>query len=158
MNEDDQDDGDLSEAEWEASIEAAYRRMQQGLPPERWLPRVVNLVGLRRQARRARAGVIEPGNPRISPRAWADTLEQGIVMNVLESREQKQQIAEEQRVEAERQQFVLEYNRRWMDVYRQLQRLPAAKDPDSEVAVQIESMKRELRKLRGRRRRRAKGK
>ena len=66
---------------------------------------------LRRQVRRARAGVIGPGNPRIPVRAWADALEQGIVMNMLEREELRKQIEEEKRQEAEQQQRVLEYNR-----------------------------------------------
>jgi hypothetical protein len=112
------------------------------------------LTGLRRQVRRARAGVIEPGNPRISTRAWADTLEQGIVMNMLEQEALRKQLEEEKRQEAEHQQRVLEYNRWWMEVYRELKRMPEASDPNSEIGAQVLTMKRELRKLRGRPRKR----
>jgi len=145
----DDDDRDFPPEEWEARIEAAYRRMKQGLPPVSWLPRVMNLTGLRRQVRRARAGVIGPDNPDISTRAWADTLEQGIVLNTLEMREEKQQIEEEQRT-------VLEYNRAWLEVYRALKRMPEAADPESEIGAQVLSMKRELRRVRGPRKRRKK--
>ena len=153
----DQDDRDFPDSAWEAHIEAAYRRLQQGLPPEPWLPRVMSLVRLRRQIRRARAGVIGPESPQIPARAWADTLEQGIVLNQLEMREERQKAAEDAQREAEQQQQVLEYNRWWMEVYRTLKRMPEAADPNSEIAVQIVAMKRELRKLRGRGRRRRKG-
>lgn len=152
----DDDDRDFSPAAWEARIEAAYRRMKQGLRPVPWLPRVTNLTGLRRQVRRARAGTIEPGNPQISTRAWAETLEQGIVLNELEMREERRQIEEDAEREAERQRKVLEYNRCWMEVYRALKRMPEAADPNSEVGAQVVAMKRELRKLRGRPRRRRK--
>ena len=145
---------------WEERIEAAYLRIKAGLPPLPWLPNLPTLTGLRRQVRRARAGVVAPGNPRIPTRAWADTIEQGIVMNVLEREETRKRIEEKKRQEAEYQAKVLEYNRWWMDVYRKLKRLPEASDPDSEVGAQVLAMKRELRKLRGRprKRRKAKGK
>jgi predicted CopG family antitoxin len=155
---DDHDDRKDRKDRWEEQIEAAYQRVQAGLPPEPWLPNLPTLTGLRRQVRRARAGVIRPGNPRIPVRAWADTIEQGIVMNMLEREEVRKQIEEEKRQEAEYQQRVLEYNRWWMDVYRALKRLPEASDPDSDVAAQLLSMKRELRKLRGRPRKRKRGK
>ena len=142
---------------WEERIEAAYLRIKAGLPPVPWLPNLPTLTGLRRQVRRARAGVIVPGNPRISTQAWADTIEQGIVMNLLEREALRKEIEEEKRQEAEHQQRVLEYNRWWMEVYRALKRLPEASDPDSEVGAQILAMKRELRKLRGRPRKRGKG-
>ena len=154
---DDRDHREMLSRRWEERIEAAYLRIQAGLPPVPWLPNLPTLTRLRRQVRRARAGVIAPGNPRIPVRAWADTLEQGIVMNVLEREELRKQIEEEKRQEAEQQQRVLEYNRWWMEVYRALKRLPEASDPDSEVGAQLLSMKRELRKLRGRPRRRRKG-
>src|SRR6185369_100458 len=116
----DEDDRDFPPSAWEARIEAAYRRMKQGLRPDPWLPRVTNLTGLRRQVRRARAGAIEPGNPQISTRAWAETLEQGIVLSQLEMREERRQAEEEAEREAEQQRKVLEYNRCWMEVYRAL--------------------------------------
>jgi hypothetical protein len=142
---------------WEEQIEAAYQRVQAGLPPVPWLPNLPTLTGLRRQVRRARAGVIAPGNPRIPVRAWADTIEQGIVMNMLEREKVRKQLEEEKRQEAEYQQKVLEYNRWWMEMYRAFKRLPEASDPNSDVAAQLLSMKRELRKLRGRPRKRRKG-
>jgi hypothetical protein len=49
---------------------------------------------------------------------------------------------------------VLEYNRWWMEVYRELKRMPEASDPNSEIGAQVLAMKRELRKLRGRPRKR----
>lgn len=153
----DEDDPDFPDSAWEARIEAAYRRMEQGLPPVPWLPRVISLTALRRQVQRARAGVIEPGNPRISTRAWADALEQGIVLNQLEMRKERREVEEQAEREAEEQRNVLEYNRCWMEVYQMLKRMPEAADPNSEIAAQITSMKRELRKLRGRPRRRRKG-
>ena len=154
---DDDDDRETPSPGWEERIEAAYLRIRAGLPPVPWLPNLPTLTRLRRQVRRARAGVIAPGNPRIPVRAWADTLEQGIVMNMLEREELRKQIEEEKRQEAEHQQRVLEYNRWWMEVYRALKRLPEASDPTSEVGAQLLAMKRELRKLRGRPRKRRKG-
>ena len=154
---DERDEREMLSRRWEERIEAAYLRVQAGLPPVPWLPNLPTLTRLRRQVRRARAGVIAPGNPRIPVRAWADTLEQGIVMNVLEREELRKQIEEDKRQEAEYQQRVLEYNRWWMEVYRALQRLPEASDPTSEVGAQLLVMKRELRKLRGRPRKRRKG-
>jgi hypothetical protein len=151
-------DQDTPDLRWEERIEAAYLRIQAGLPPLPWLPNLPTLTGLRRQVRRARAGVIAPGTPRISTQAWADTIEQGIVMNVLEREELRKRIEEQKRQEAEDRQKVLEYNRWWMEVYRELKRLPEASDPNSEVGAQVLAMKRELRKLRGRRRNRRKGK
>ena len=153
-DDDDRDDREMPSPGWEERIEAAYLRIQAGLPPVPWLPNLPTLTRLRRQVRRARAGVIAPGNPRIPVRAWADTLEQGIVMNVLEREELRKQIEEEKRQEAEQQQRVLEYNRWWMEVYRELKRMPEASDPNSEIGVQVLAMKRELRKLRGRPRKR----
>ena len=150
------EDRDIT-GDWETRIEAAYLRIKAGLPPIPWLPNLPTLTGIRRQIRRARAGVIKPGNPRISTQAWADTIEQGIVMNMLEREKLRKEIEEDERQEAEYQQKVLEYNRWWMEVYRELKRLPEASDPDSEVAAQILTMKRELRKLRGRPRKRRKG-
>jgi hypothetical protein len=44
-----------------------------------------------------------------------------------------------------------------MEVYRALQRMPEASDPNNEVGAQFLAMKRELRKLRGRPRKRRKG-
>jgi hypothetical protein len=149
-----QDDRDFSPDAWEERIEVAYRRMQQALPALPWLPRVMNLKRLRRQVRRARAGVIEPENPHLTAKAWADTLEQGIELNLQEIRQERWQAEEAVRREAEQQQAVLDYNRRWMEVYRRLKQLPEAADPNSEVAAQITAMKKELRKLRGRPRRR----
>lgn len=154
---DDRDDRKTPSLGWEERIEAAYLRIQAGLPPVPWLPNLPTLTGLRRQVRRARAGVIAPGNPRISTRAWADTLEQGIVMNMLEREALRKRIEEEKRQEAEHQQKVLEYNRWWMEVYRELKRMPEASDPNSEVGAQVLAMQRELRKLRGRPRKRRKG-
>jgi len=151
------DDREMPSPGWEERIEAAYQRIRAGLPPVPWLPNLPTLTGLRRQVRRARAGVIAPGNPRIPVRAWADTLEQGIVMNMLEREELRKQLEEEKRQEAEQQQRVLEYNRWWMEVYRELKRMPEASDPNSEIGAQVLAMKRELRKLRGRPRKRAKG-
>ena len=101
--------------------------------------------------------MIAPGNPRISARAWADTFEQGVVMDMLDREALRKLIEEEKRQEAEHQQRVLEYNRWWMEVYRELKRLPEASDPNSEVGAQVLVMKRELRKLRGRPRKRRKG-
>jgi hypothetical protein len=141
---------------WEARIAAAYRRLKQGQRPERWLPNVTNLTALRRQVRRARAGAIRPRDPQISTHAWADTIEQGIALNQLEMNEERRQIEEQAEREAEQQRQVLEYNRWWMEVYRTLKRMPEAADPTSEIAVQILAMKRELRKLRGRPRKRRK--
>ncbi|HEX9982156.1 MAG TPA: hypothetical protein VGF69_02735 [Thermoanaerobaculia bacterium] len=151
------DDPETPSLDWEARIEAAYLRIRAGLPPVPWLPNLPTLTGLRRQVRRARAGVIEPGNPRISTQAWADTIEQGIVMNLLEREALRKQIEEEKRQEAEQQQRILEYNRWWMEVYRELKRMPEASDPTTEIGAQVLSMKRELRKLRGRPRKRGKG-
>jgi hypothetical protein len=104
MKRDDHNDRKDRKDRWEEQIEAAYLRLQAGLPPEPWLPNLPTLTGLRRQVRLARAGVIRPGNPRIPVRAWADTLEQGIVMNMLEREEVRKQIEEEKRQEAEYQQ------------------------------------------------------
>jgi hypothetical protein len=157
MKHDDRDDCETPSPGWEEQIEAAYLRVQAGLPPVPWLPNLPTLTGLRRQVRRARSGIIKPGNPRIPVRAWADTIEQGIVMNMLEREKLRKQIAEEKRREAEYQQKVLEYNRWWMEVYRALKRLPEASDPNTEVGAQLLAMKRELRKLRGRPRKRRKG-
>src|SRR5687768_13797688 len=157
MKNDDRDDRETPPLGWEERIEAAYLRIRAGLPPVPWLPNLPTLAGLRRQVRRARAGVIKPGNPRISTQAWADTIEQGIVMNMLEREELRKQIEEEKRQKDEYQQKVLEYNRWWMEVYRELKRLPEASDPNTEVGAQVLSMKRELRKLRGRPRKRRKG-
>jgi len=154
---DDRDDREMPSPGWEEKIEAAYLRIRAGLPPVPWLPNLPTLTGLRRQVRRARAGVIGPGNPRISARAWADTLEQGIVMNMLEREELRKQIEEEKRQEAEYQRQVLEYNRWWMEAYREFKRMPEASDPTSEIGAQVLAMKRELRKLRGRPRKRRKG-
>ena len=156
MKHDDGDDREIPSLGWEERIEAAYLRIKAGLPPVAWLPNLPTLTGIRRQVRRARAGVIEPGNPRISTRAWADTLEQGIVMNMLEREALRKQIEEEKRQEAEQQQRVLEYNRWWMEVYRELKRMPEASDPNSEIGAQVLAMTRELRKLRGRPRKRRK--
>jgi hypothetical protein len=152
-----QDDRETPPPGWEERIEAAYLRIRAGLPPVPWLPNLPTLTGLRRQVRRARAGVIAPANPSISAQAWADTLEQGIVMNMLEREEQRKRIEEEKRRAAEHQQKVLEYNRWWMEVYRELKRMPEASDPTSEIGAQVLAMKRELRKLRGRPRKRRKG-
>jgi hypothetical protein len=124
MKHDDRDDREMPSPEWEERIEAAYLRVQAGLPPVPWLPNLPTLTRLRRQVRRARAGVIGPGNPRIPVRAWADTLEQGIVMNMLEREELRKRIEEEKRQEAEQQQRVLEYNRWWIEVYRALGECP----------------------------------
>ena len=154
---DDRDDPEKPSLGWEERIEAAYLRIRAGLPPVPWLPNLPTLTGLRRQVRRARAGVIAPGNPRIPVRAWADTIEQGIAMNMLEREAQRRRIEEEKQRKAEHQQRVLEYNRWWMEIYRELKRLPEASDPNSEVGAQVLAMKRELRKLRGRPRKRRKG-
>ena len=100
MKQDDRDGGDDRKTPslgWEERIEAAYLRIKAGLPPVPWLPNLPTLTGIRRQVRRARAGVIQPGNPRISTRAWADTIEQGIVMNVLEREALRKEIEEEKR-------------------------------------------------------------
>jgi len=157
MKQDDRDDRETPAPGWEERIEAAYLRLRAGLPPVPWLPNLPTLTGLRRQVRRARAGVIKPGNPQIPTHAWADTLEQGIVMNMLEREALRKQLEEEKRQAAEHQQKVLEYNRWWMEVYRELKRLPEASDPTTEVGAQVLAMKRELRKLRGRPRKRRKG-
>lgn len=140
--------------DWEKHIEDAYRRVQAGLPPVPWLPGLPTLTGLRRQVRRARAGIVKPDNPRISTRAWADTIEQGMVMHMQELHEWRKQEEEDRRLDAELQQLIDEYNRSWMEIYRSLKRLPEASDATSEVAVQILAMKRELRRLRGRPRKR----
>ena len=145
-----QDDRDFPDSEWEARIEAAYRRTLQGLPPVPWLPRMVDIEALRRQVARARAGVVEPENPNISTRAWADTLEQGIVMNVLENRQQRKEIAEEKQREALDRQLAIEHNKRWFKILKILKKLPDAADPNSEIAAQIRLMERELRQLRNR--------
>ena len=147
---DDRDDREIPVPGWEERIEAAYLRIKAGLPPAPWLPNMPTLTGLRRQVRRARAGVIAPGNPRISTRAWADTIEQGIVMDMLEREAWRKELEEEKRQEAEQQQQLLEYNRQWMDLYRKLLRFPEASDPNSEVGAEVLVLKRELRKLRGR--------
>jgi hypothetical protein len=152
----DQDDRDFPPFAWEERVKAAYQRMKQGMRPVPWLPRVTNLTGLRRQVRRARAGVIGPGDPQLSTPAWADTLEQGIVLNQLEMREERRQAEEAAEREAEQQRRMLEYNRCWMEVYRALKRMPEAADPNSEIGAQVLAMKRELRKLRGRPRKRRK--
>lgn len=144
------DDRDFGPEEWPARIEAAWQRMQQGLPPVSWLPRVCNLVILRRDVRRLRAGQARSTMPGISAHALADTLEQGIVMNMLEWREQMKEDDERAKQFAEEEQQILEYNRCWLECYWILKRMPDAKDPNSEIAVQILSMKKELRKLRGR--------
>ena len=78
-------------------------------------------------------------------------------MNVLEREDLRKRIEERKQQEAERQQKVLEYNRCWMEVYRELKRMPEASDPNSEIGAQVVAMKRELRKLRGRPRKRGKG-
>ncbi len=152
MNDDKKDDRDSPLTE--SRIEAAYRRMQQGLPPVPWLPRVMNLTALRRVVRRARAGIIVPENPAIPASAWADTLEQGIVLNLLEIRERRQDSAEEAAHEANDEKEVAEYNRLWTECYWIFKRMPEAADSDSDIAAQILSMKRELRACRGRSRRR----
>jgi hypothetical protein len=158
MKHDDRDDRETPAlGGLEERIEAAYLRIQAGLPPTPWLPNLPTLTGIRRQVRRARAGIIEPGNPRISTQAWADTLEQGIVMNMLEREELRKQIEEEKRQQAEYRQKVLDYNRAWMEAYRAFKRMPEASDPNSEIGAQVLAMKRELRKLRGRPRKRLKG-
>jgi hypothetical protein len=157
MKHNDRDDGEDRQTPslgWEERIEAAYLRLKAGLPPVPWLPNLPTLTGIRRQVRRARAGVIVPENPRIPAQAWADTIEQGIVMNVLEREALRKEIEEEKRQEDEYQQQVLEYNRWWMEVYRELKRMPEASDPNSEIGAQVLVMKRELRKLRGRPRKR----
>lgn len=163
-NHDDRDDRDARDDRetppldpFEERIEAAYLRTRAGLPPIPWLPHLPTLTGIRRQIRRARAGIIKPGNPRISTRAWADTLEQGLVMNMLEREAMRKEIEEEKRQEAEQQQQELEYTRWWMEAYRELKRMPEASDPTSEIARHVLIMKRELRKLRGRPRKRRKG-
>ncbi|HEX7151629.1 MAG TPA: hypothetical protein VF618_09095 [Thermoanaerobaculia bacterium] len=143
--------------DWERRIEDAYLRIRAGLPPEPWLPHLPTLTGIRRQVRRARAGIVKSGNPRIPTAAWADTIEQGIVMNMLLREEQRKEIEEEKRQGAERLQRILDYNRSWMEVYHALKRLPEANDPTTEVGAQVLSMKRELRKLRGRPKKRGKG-
>lgn len=97
---DDGDDRDTPSPGWEERIEAAYLRIKAGLPPVPWLPNLPTLTGVRRQVRRARAGVIVPGNPQIPAQAWADTLEQGIVMNVVEREALRKQIEEDKRQEA----------------------------------------------------------
>lgn len=148
----DDDDRDFPPEEWEARIEAAYRRMKQGLPPVSWLPRVSDLTGLRRQVRRARAGVVEPNNPHISADAWADALEQGIVLHKLEIMEERRQNEENAERAAELQRKVRNYNESWLRCYWIFKHMPEAADPNSEIAAQVRSMKRELRKLRGRRR------
>lgn len=148
----DEDDRDFPPDAWKARIEAACRRMKHALPPVPWLPPTTNLTNLRRQVRRARAGVIKPADPGITAKEWADTLEQGIVLNVLEMRQQQREAEEEEQREAERQQKILEYNRWWMETYYQLRRMPEAADPNSEIGAQVMAMKKELRKLRGRRR------
>src|ERR1041385_2252158 len=112
----DQDDRDFPPSAWEERVKAAYQRMKQGIRPVPWLPRVTNLTGLRRQVRRARAGVIGPGDPQVSTPAWADTLEQGIVLNQIEMREERRQAEEAAEREAEQQRRMLEYNRCWMEV------------------------------------------
>src|SRR4051812_47001642 len=152
MEQTEQDDRDRqwTVEDWEERIEAAYRRVQQGLPPVPWLPRAFNPVALRRQVRRARAGIIESANPRMSPKAWADTLEQGIVLNMLEIYEERKQNEAAEKCFAEDQQRIKEYNLSWLEVYWALKRLPEANDPTSDVAIQIESMRRELRQRRGR--------
>ena len=145
----DEDDRDFPPEEWQARIEAAYRRLKAGLPPVPWLPRVTDLTDLRRQVRRVRAGTAKPYNSQLSPRAWADTVEMGIVLNELEMREELREIEEDR-------QWVLKYKRCWMDLYRALKRLPEAADPESEVGAEVLSMKRELRQARGRPRRKRK--
>ena len=146
------DDREFPPDAWEARIEAACRRMQQAVPPVPWLPRVMNLTALRREVRRARAGVIKPRSPRITAKEWADTLEQGIVLNQLEMRQECRDVEEERQREAERQQQILEYNRCWLEVYYLFKRMPEAADPTTEIGAQVLAMKKELRKLRGRRR------
>ena len=121
-----------------------------------WLPRVTDLKRLRRQIRRTRAGVIAPSEARIPASAWADTLEQAVVMNVMEMREQKQQDEERAQLAAEEEQRVRDYNGWSMEIYRMFKRLPEANDPNSEIAIQVEAMKRELRAARGRPRKRRK--
>lgn len=149
----DEDDRDFPPEAWEARIAAAYLRMKEGQRPVSWLPRVLSLKRLRRQVRRARAGVIGPDNPEISPRAWADTLEQGIELYELELNEERRQIQEDKERAADLQRKVLQYNRGWMEIYQALKRMPEAADPTSEIGAQVLAMKRELRKLRGRPRR-----
>jgi hypothetical protein len=83
------DNHDLSYAEWEARVEAAYRRAQQGLPPVSWLPPHAKLNELRRQVRRLRAGELEPDTPRIPAAVWADMLEQAIAMRAAEIMEKR---------------------------------------------------------------------
>jgi hypothetical protein len=144
------DDRDYGSEELPERIEAAWQRMQQGLPPVPWLPRVCSLVSLSRDVRRLRAGELRSVSPRMSTRAVADTLEQGIVLNRLEMQEQMKEDDERAKQFAEEQQEILEYNRLWLECYWIFKKLPDAQDPTSEVAAQVLSMKKELRKLRGR--------
>ncbi|HEY6139475.1 MAG TPA: hypothetical protein VI670_17070 [Thermoanaerobaculia bacterium] len=142
----DDDDRDCPPEEWEARIEAAYRRIEEGRPPVPWLPRAMNLTVLRRQVRLVREKVLDPRHPQLSARAWADTVELGIVLNELELKAKRREVEEEAQREAESQRRLLERNEWWMEVYRILRRMP-------EAAEQVRSIKRELRKVRGRPRR-----
>ncbi|HKS21287.1 MAG TPA: hypothetical protein VJZ76_00705 [Thermoanaerobaculia bacterium] len=139
----DEDDRDFPLEEWEARIEAAYRRIKEGGLPVPWLPRAMNLTVLRRQVRLVREGVLDPRHPQLSTRAWADTVELGIVLNELEMKAKRREAEEDAQRRAESQRRLQEYNEWWMEVYRFLERMP-------EAAEQVRSMKRELRKVRGR--------
>jgi hypothetical protein len=146
----DENDRDFPPEQWQARIEAACRRRMEGLPPVSWLPRVCDLPALRRLVRLLRAGKVKPYDSRFSAWAWSDALEEGILLYELEIKADRQRIKEEDEREAERQRKVRNYNESWMEVYRLLKEMPEASDPNSEIAAQVLSMKRELRKLRGR--------
>jgi hypothetical protein len=155
MDEIEKDDRDFPPSEWEARVEAAYQRRLQGLPPVPWLPRVLNLTALRREVARLRAGVICWPNARMSSKAVADTLEEGIVMNLLEMREQRKAFAEDpDRPPTAKE--AAEWNETYKKVFLIGKKLPEAKDPDSEVAAEVRMMHRELRRVFGRPRRRRK--
>src|ERR1051325_7408399 len=125
---------------------AVARACEGGPPPVPWLPRAMNLTVLRRQVRLVREKVLDPRHPQLSARAWADTVELGIVLNELELKAKRREVEEEAQREAESQRRLLERNEWWMEVYRILRRMP-------EAAEQVRSIKRELRKVRGRPRR-----
>ena len=151
-----QDDRDSPDWEWNARIEAAYGRMLQGLPPVPWLPRVMNLTDLRRTVARLRAGVIRPNHPWMSAEAYADTLEQGIVMNLLEMRKQIKEIEEEERRRARRAEDDAAVVKCYWEIFHHMKKMPEAADPNDPIAGQVRLMYREWRAGQGRSRKRRK--
>src|SRR5947207_3209294 len=92
-----QDDRDSPDLDWAERIEAAYRRSLQGLAPVPWLPRVMNLTYARRTVARLRSGALDWHHPRMPAEALADTLEQGIELNLAEMRAERDLVDQDER-------------------------------------------------------------